>query len=83
MISDEELQDEDLEDATDRLSNKSKRQWKEYERSLAPPKQNTSTEEPLRRSMEDLRLQEQGNENSSGSSGKTTVIENPKANRDN
>ena len=43
---DEKIADEDLENATDRVNAKAKRQWLEYERSLTPPQQ----------AMEDLRL---------------------------
>ena len=82
-ISDEELHDEDLEDATDKLSNKSKRLWREYEKSLAPPKQDTSSESPLRKSLEDLRLQRQAGESSPGPSNKMQVTETPNANRGN
>ena len=71
---DEKIADEDLENATDRVNAKAKRQWLDYEKSLAPQHQDPPTEEPLRRSMEDLRLQG-GNSPGASTSG------NPKANR--
>ena len=56
------------------MNAKAKRQWLDYEKSLEPPHQDPPTEEPLRRSMEDLRLQ---SVNSPGAS----TSGNPKANR--
>ena len=51
----------------------------EPNKSLAPPQQDPPTEEPLRRSMEDLTLQ---NGNSPGAStDKESTTDNPKANR--
>ena len=61
----EKIAEEDLENATIRMSVKTKKQWRDYERSLERPTHDPTTEDPLRRSMEDLRLR---SKNSPGAS---------------
>ena len=58
---DEKIAEKDLE----YLSNKTKKQWRDYERSLERPTHVSTTEDPLHKSMEDLRLR---NKNSPGAS---------------
>ena len=73
-IPDEKLAEDDLENATDRLNAKVKQQWQDYEKSLAPPQQDPPTEEPLRRSMEDLTLQNGNNPGTSTDKESTMII---------
>ena len=47
---------EDLENAIIKMSAKTIKQWRDYEKSLERPRQDSATEDPLRRSMEDLKL---------------------------
>ena len=62
---DEKIAEEDLENATTRMSIKTKKQWRDYERSLERPTHDSMTEDPLHKSMEDLRLR---SKNSPGAS---------------
>ena len=52
----EKIAKEDLENAIIKMSAKTVKQWRDYERSLERPTQDSATEDPLRRSMEDLKL---------------------------
>ena len=47
---------EDLENAIIKMSAKTIKQWRDYEKSLERPSKDSATEDPLRRSMEDLKL---------------------------
>ena len=47
---------EDLENAIIKMSAKTIKQWRDYEKSLECSSQDSATEDPLRRSMEDLKL---------------------------
>ena len=63
---DEKIAEKDLE----YLSNKTKKQWRDYERSLERPTHDSMTEDPLHKSMEDLRLR---NKNSPGASTSSSL----------
>ena len=77
-MNNEELHERDLEG----LSKKARKEWKDYAKSqmlpmLEKPKSTGSTESPLRRLMEELRLDKPDNDRKSGTSKTPATSGNP------
>ena len=70
-VGNDELHERDLEG----LTKKSKKEWKDYAKSQMPMPE-TSADSPLRKSMEDLRIEKPDDEGKPGSSGTSVMAGN-------